>query len=339
MKTTPAERFAEEIEMVRRSRRHLDERRRRRGLDAALSRGIGEYLACLAAWSAGARLAACLKDSHAVGGRHVSAEELALWLQDDNAGCQTGLARLDDGGVLFWHTEEDTIGYFDRPRLASITVAGRWWHAFLYPYLMPGPAFGFSRGSFHAVDSLHVRRCRDDTGSLTCVASWLVWRLGGELPARTIIEALAPYLDGCAINVVQNRAGRVNASVHEFGGRHVQSRELPGSAGSLLFQANAVSDEASPLAGEQGLSKVERGRYRARSERTRQAVGRLAERDAASPYAILRLLASRRGGSYAYANEDVKAHCVGIADGDGWELYVAPGSASPGDRYLPQFQA
>jgi hypothetical protein len=109
--------------------------------------------------------------------------------------------------------------------------------------------------------------------------------------------------------------------------------------GSLVFQANAVSDESSALADEQALSQAERRRYAARGARTRQAIGRLVEQGTVSPQDVVRLLASRRGGSYAYANEDVKAHCVGMADGKRIELHVAPGPAQPSDRYRPQFQA
>ena len=58
-----------------------------------------------------------------------------------------------------------------------------------------------------------------------------------------------------------------------------------------------------------------------------------------TPQVVLELLASRRGGEYAYANADVKAHCVGVTGRERMELYVQSGAALPGDQYQPQFYA
>ncbi len=47
------------------------------------------------------------------------------------------------------------------------------------------------------------------------------------------------------------------------------------------------------------------------------------------------MIASRRGGSYAYANADVKAHAVACVSAAGIEVHVASGPAHPGDVYRP----
>ena len=51
---------------------------------------------------------------------------------------------------------------------------------------------------------------------------------------------------------------------------------------------------------------------------------------------ILRMMASRRAGSFAYANLDVKAHCVAEIGAGGIALHVGSGAALPGDVYRPR---
>jgi len=335
LRATPAARFAREIADVRKCRWHLNQHVRSPGTAAHMRRGLREYLACLDAWTNGSELAAVL-DGRNVEGKRLSAAELALWLQDDNTGCQTGLLRLAGGDVLFWHTEEDTIGYFDIPRLATLTVGKRAWRSFLYAYLLPGPAFGWQDGYFQAVDSLHIRRWTH--GALTSAISWLTWRLGGELDHAQLFY-LCPFIDGCAINRLSCSAAGVSAAVHEVGGDFQNRRTLGPRPGSLLFQANCVGPGGSRLAREESLSASERKRYCDRLDRTQATLKELWRAREATPQRILELLASRRGGSYAYANADVKAHCVGMARADGMELYVQSGAALPGDEYRPQFYA
>jgi hypothetical protein len=315
---TPPAALATQLASARACRAFLE---RRPDAPAAVRGALAEYLASLSAWS----------EAVGLGDGGASAEDLALWAQDDNTGCQTGMLRQRDGSVLLWHTEEDTIGYFDRPRVATLVVGGEARSAFLYPYLVPGPAFGWQRGQIHAVDTLHVRRERTPVGAFTCVASWLIWRLGPEIPAREVLVALAPHVDGCAINVAQRTARGVEATTHEVGGRHVQSRSLPPRAGSLLFQANAVHRPLSYLGREEALDAGERAPYAARARRTVEALALLEARCEPSAEDILRLLASRRGGSYAYANGDVKAHCLARVSAAGIDLHVGSGSAHRDD--------
>ena len=332
--TSPAD-FDRQIDAVRNCRRHVSAYiRSGHFMPRHVRRALREYLACLDAWAHASQLESVL-DDQTVDGKAVTARELALWLQDDNSGCQTGLLRLAGGDVLFWHTEEDTIGYFDRPRLASLLVGKQTWHAFLYPYLLPGPAFGWQAGRFHAVDSLHIRR--GSCGAFTNVAAWLAWRLPGLEPGE--LFHLCPFLDGCAIHRLVRSPGGVAAWVQELGGEFQTQCSLPLRQGSLLFQANCVRQSGSRLAREEALSAAERKPYCDRRERTEQAVRELVRAGETTPQRIVELLASRAGGDYAYANSDVKAHCVGVATAAGMELYVQSGAALPGDKYRPQFHA
>ncbi len=335
--------FAEQIRLARRCRRYLLSLAGNRTAGALVRSGLNEYFAALWAWSARAQLARVAGRCPPIDGDPVTEQDLGFWLQDDNTGCQTGMLRSCDGNIVFWHTEEDTIGYFDRPRIVAMTVAGKAWHAFVYPYLLPGPAFGWSDGVFQAVDSLSVRRAADDVGCPTCVATWLTWRLAGQADVLRLLQRLRPFVDGCALNVVTRRddGTAVAGTTYEFGQEHVCARELPAAGGSWQYQANAVSSAAKPLRADESLDADERLPYDARRDRTGEAVERLTARlaDDAWPDAVLAMLASRRGGAYAYANDDVETHCVGLAAPGRIEIYAASGSAARGDRFRPQFVA
>lgn len=329
--------FLRQIDSLRASRRRLDALIGQRQLARPLRRGLSEYVDCLSAWAAGASLERVARRL-ARAGDAVTEMELAFWLQDDNTGCQTGMVRLDSGAVLFWHTEEDTIGYFDRPRVAEFVTGGETRRAFLYPYLMPGPAFGWSGGAFHALDSLHVRRPVDGCALPTCVVAWLVWRLADKLPLAEIVEPLGPFLDGCAVHVVARRAGDVTVESVELGGAHAVARTLPQRTGCWNFQGNAVLRATGPLGRLEALTDGERSKYERRRLRTAAALNQWNAAGGADPSRVLELLASRRGGSYGYANGDVMAHCVGLVDERHVEVHVESGAALPGDRYRPRIQ-
>jgi hypothetical protein len=331
--------LAEQIACARASRAFLERRASvgpRAGTPAAVKAAVAEYVECLDAWSAAVGLGPCAARCPHVGGQPVSAGDLALWMQDDNSGCQTGLVRRPDGSVLLWHTEEDTIGYFDKPRVVSIEVGGVTRSAFLYAYLLPGPAFGWQRDQIHAVDSLVMRREGAPVGAFTSAAAWLIWRLGPEVPAREALRALSPYVDGCVIHVARPGERAAFAESHEIGGRHVVSLRLPQRAGAARLQVNLVSRPESPLAPEEEVSSRSRGRYSRRARRMEEDLARLAQRGTPDGARILRMIASRRGGGFAYANLDVKAHCVAEIDPDGVAIHVGSGAACPGDVYLPR---
>jgi hypothetical protein len=131
----------------------------------------------------------------------------------------------------------------------------------------------------------------------------------------------------------------VVAWVQELGGEFHTRCSLPPRAGSLLYQANCVRRAGSRLARAEALRAAERQQYCRRQERTEQWVREMVRGGDATGQKVLKLLASRAGGSYAYANADVKAHCVGLAGAESMEIYVQTGAAQPGDVYQPRFFA
>lgn len=301
----------------------------------AIVAALAEYQAAVAAWGEGCQLERVLVDAEEVDGTPITPLDLAYWLQDDNTGCQTGLVRVARSEVLVWHTEEDTIGDFDRSRVACFRVGQRQWFTFLYPTLLPGPAFGWQADRFQAIDSLHVRRSADDAGLLSGVISWLSWRLGNEVDTAELVAACLPSIDACAINVVRREGDAVTAEIIQFGQNAVAARSLPKPAGRFCVQVNAMEPAPAKLKRLEGLAASERGRY---ENRIARATEKLSQREAPwTAQALVEMLACRRGGGYAMANRDVKSYCVGRFTSDAFELYVQSGAALKGDRYQPQW--
>jgi hypothetical protein len=330
--------LAAQIACAKASRAFLERRAEgRAGMAAAVREALGEYLACLDAWTRAVRLGASAARCARILGEPVSAGDLALWMQDDNAGCQTGLLRRAGGSVLLWHTEEDTIGYFDRPRVLTLMTGEEDRSAFLYAYLLPGPAFGWQRDQIHAVDTLDLRREGAPAGAFTSVAAWIVWRLGPRIPVREVLRALSPYVDGCVIHVVRP-GDPATAETHEIGGRHVVSRLLPRRAGASRVQVNLASRPDIAIALDQWMPARELAGYGARARRMSEDLDRIVGRGerAVGGEEILRMIASRRGGAYAYANGDVKAHMVAEIGARGVVIHIGSGAAHPGDVYRPE---
>ena len=144
-------------------------------INSLLRGAIQEYVDCLAAWADGAGLRGY--DNPALAAyKPLCPLDLAFFLQHDSTGCQTGMYRQPDGSVIFWHTEEDIEAEagsgFDQLRLAAFNVGGRdhpvHMHAFIYPDLLPGSAFGWrSDGYTQAVDTLHTRRATATASSIS----------------------------------------------------------------------------------------------------------------------------------------------------------------------------
>ncbi|MFT3771823.1 MAG: hypothetical protein QM820_40965 [Minicystis sp.] len=338
--TTRPEDLTSRLRAARASRAFMEARAADPRVPVEVRRAVGDYLACLDAWAHAAGAGEWLSHPLVIDGRRASAEDLALWAQDDNTGCQTGMLRQADGSVLLWHTEEDRLGLLDEPRLATFVVGGERLSAFLYPYLLPGPAFGFREDQVHAVDSLVLKRGLAPRGAFTSVASWLIWRLGSAVPARETLRALTPYLDGCAINVARPSGSGVLVETHEIGGRHVQSHVLGPRPGAFSVQANAVRERGSRLAEHEDLSARRRAVYDQRIARVSRALAnRLGAEGEPGPEHVLSLLANRRGGSYAFANLTVKAHAVARVSPDGFEIHIRSGAAHPDDVYHPAWRS
>ncbi len=314
-------------------------------LDTRLWAAIIEYLECLAAWSDGAGLDhfahPALKTFTPVGRL-----DLAMFLQNDCTGCQTGVYRTVDGSVVLWHTEEDVEDEpgsgFDLLRIAALNVGDEHqpvvMNAFIYPDLMPGPAFGWrSDGFSQGVDKLHIRDFPDlKAGMLANVVTWLTLRLGASVPAREIIESLQPYYDGYALNTVHVEAGGVLAQKHEFAGERIISSHLDDHPESYLFQVNIFSDRQHPWVPElEDLRPDWCQLYEQRVERTANAIQNMDGRAGGQGEMefFFNLMTSRVGEDWAYANKDVKAYFIHKQDVNEAVTWLGHGPAIPGDSY------
>jgi hypothetical protein len=317
-------------------------------LPLPLRRAIQEYLACLQSWSEGAWLDE-LQHPRLEG---ISALERALLLQHDESGCQTGLSRQADGSVLLWHTEEDVEAvpgeHFDALRLARFQVQDGQGaveiHAFIYPDLLPGSAFAWrSDGYTQAVDSLHTRPFEAPIGGILAnCACWLSLRLGAAMDLGELLTTLQPFYTGYAINALFRRDGRVEAHQYEFAWSYLTHQELSEQPGSYLFQANIFSDPRSDAARAMECLTIEKWRnYRRRLYRTRRFLkekqkGHSPSGDSpAGDMAFLhKLITSRAGGEWAYANRDVKAHFLQRLSLDKTETWLGRGPAVNGGEEI-----
>jgi hypothetical protein len=324
-----ADELASQLRTVRGSRAHLERRAAEPGLSARLCQALNSYLSSLDAWAdaAGLELLRPLTDRS---GCRWTSRELAFWLQDDNTGCQTGLARARDGSVLLWHTEEDTIGFFDRPRLLELTLGESQLGAFLYPYLLPGPAFGWHRHGLIAFDTLSVRRTAQG-GTPTSAFSWMLWSMQGELPPMESARALCPFLDGGAFTVVERGAGLPDAQVIEVAGDRVAVERLSEATGARRLQVNMACARHPELCALELLDDAARAPYLERLERAARLLDACdGELDEA---ALQHVLASREGGEWAFANDDVVAHLVARVGCAQMALNVGVGPARAGSEY------
>lgn len=312
-------------------------------IDRQLRTAIGEYLHCLSAWAEGAELEHC--DHSALASfQPLGSTDLAMFLQNDCAGCQTGMYRSPDGSVVLWHTEEDVEEQpgsgFDMLRIAEFNVGGKshpvMLRAFIYPDLLPGPAFGWrSDGFVLAVDKLHIRNFPDLTaGILANVATWLTLRLGPAMDSEEIIESLQPYYDGYAINTVYSQGGRVKAHKFEFAGDRIITSHLDEQPNSYLFQVNIFSDRTHPWVAE--LEDIRADWCELYQQRVERTMFALKHKDG-NPGAngemrfFLNLMTDQVGEHWAYANTDVKAYLIHRQGSHGAETWLGHGPALPGD--------
>jgi hypothetical protein len=328
---TGAAELRAQLETMRQSRAHLERKAGAAALPAALRRALQSYLQALAAWAQGADLAA-LRPLAQRRGAACSADDLALWLQDDNTGCQTGVLRAGDGSVLLWHTEEDTIGYFDRPRLVEMQIGPARLGAFLYPYLLPGPAFGWCPRGLLAYDSLSVRRSAGG-GTPTSTLSWILWSAQGELEPHATALALTPFLDGGAFTLVTRGERGVTAQVLEVGGELAVVAALADVPFAHRLQVNMVSEQAGALAALETLEEADRKPYRERLARSARQLEACAPEEAA----LQAMLASDEGGEWAFANADVVAHLVARVSQERLALQIGVGPARAGAGFAASF--
>ena len=312
--------------------------------DERLRKAIGEYLDCLSAWADGAGLEhfehPALADF-----QPLEQIDLAMFLQNDCSGCQTGMYRTEDGSVVLWHTEEDVeeqLGSgFDSLRIGEFNVGDKnhpvMMQAFNYPDLLPGPAFGWrSDGFAQAVDKLHIRHFPDLTaGILANVATWLTLRLGSVMDTTEIIESMQPYYDGYALNTVYSQAGRVQAHKYEFASDRIITTHLDEQPNSYLFQVNIFSNRSHPWVVElEDLHPDWCELYQQRVERTILALQHKDGKPGATGEMrfFFNMITSQVGDDgWSYANRDVKAYFIHRQSLQGAETWLGHGPALPDD--------
>lgn len=333
-----------QVQRARQSRSAILHRLRSRAIDGRIRSAVRMYLHCLSAWTSGAQLVSVARRNLKgllVDGLPVSADDLAIMLQDEEAGCQTGVLREDERSIILWHTEESGepqgCSRFDKLRLVSFRVPGRGWPrvitAFVYPDLLPGSAFAWSGGDFvQAVDTLHVRPFETPSAIPVNTVTWLRLILGGDGDSAGIARALAPFSGGYALTSAHRTASSVRADKVEFAAGMVESSTLPETPGGALFQVNLFSDPASGIALENELIDSGRRRLLERRIARTQRMLRLITNSTDRISGVCRMLASRVGGSYAYCNEAVKAYMICRMSVEDASVRVGAGPATRQDQ-------
>jgi len=331
------------IQQTRMCHSTLLERSKSTKVNPVIRSAIQQYLVCLDAWTDGTgltgfihpRLEHCKSDLSPV-----SARDLALLLQHDNTGCQTGLYRQKDGSVILWHTEEAFVSepgsQFDQPKIASFRAGNGnnsvKVNAFIYSDLLPGPAFGWrSDGFAQAVDALLLKPFPQlQGGTLANVASWITLQLGPVVNPQEVIEALGPFQDGYALNIVYSKEGQVHAKKVEFASNLIFPYLLGETPGEFLFQVNVFSQrQRLDLLKLENISLESRKAFEQRIRRTKRVL-KCREPEVSSSGELrffYELLASRAGGEWAYANADLKAYFLNRVSQTEMEIWLGPGPA------------
>lgn len=193
---------------------------------------ITEYLQSIRAWADGADISL----------------DTALLLQNDNVGCQTFSVRGKDEDIFLGHTEEEVDeGRIDKARWISFQIGDDERQAFVYPDLLPGPAFSFANGCFMAVDALFCdpsKELKKEGGFLANAATWMIWRSGNPNLAEEIINSVGPFYDGYAVNLVYVDNEALSAKTIEFignSGAIVRHLGVEPSATNIQVNCSSVS--------------------------------------------------------------------------------------------------
>ena len=336
-----ARQVAEQIRLARQAREALKVRLQIRGLTENVREALGEYMACLEAWAAGAALA---DFHHAWLAEDVKALDLATLLQDDEVGCQTGAYREPGGGLILWHTEEDgekTPGErFDQLRLCSFRASnGRTATGFIYPDLLPGPSFAWQGGDYaQAIDSLHVRFANAEQAILPNCLAWLSLYLGAQGSPAALAKQLGPFRGGYSLSTASKINGQMNVEKVEYANDALHVSHLENSPGCHLFQTNIIRDLNLPIGAEERTSPESRAWNEKRLARTRRFLQVIRRAPEPLPL-ILRMLRSRLGNDSAYANHDVKGYLVCRMTAGDTRIWVGSGPPMPGDELFSVINA
>ncbi len=310
------------IRRVRSIQKTIISKQRSSKIPLLICNALSEYQECLKNWSIGINFTDFLlqKKQPSIDGHAITPFDLALVLQDEYGGCQTGAYRDDDGSVIFWHTEEahekEPGQRFDRFRLAQFTLDRKdepvSLYSFIYPDLLPGPSFAWrSDGYVQMVDFLILKPDLTRTGLFANLATWITLRLGMQLRPELVVRHLAPFFDGYSLMYVNNFHAKPQVGRIEFAANKHSPSSLGDQPGSFLFQVNIFSSQSAHLVHElEGDPNPERQLLIDRIHRTEQGLSKLRP-GTDHMRGIHRILKSKDGGSGAYNNQDVKAHLIG----------------------------
>ncbi len=151
--------------------------------------------------------------------------------------------------------------------------------------------------------------------------------VGELMPTREIIRSITPVFDGYALFTLSPEQSKIACSRMEFTADEMHFSSLNDEPGSYLLQTNAFSTEACVMA-----IKFERNpfptrkKYKTRIQQAETYLEKLAHSEIGLEH-IQKMLCSRRGGRWAFANKDVKAHLFGRLSSKSLEIHSHPGMA------------
>jgi hypothetical protein len=294
---------------------------------AIIREALKQYLACLESWSQAADLASLNLPG-------VTPLELAIYLQDDHPGCQSGVYRQPAGSILFWHTEEDVdepeCVRVDQPRIMQFTTAfgGPDVYSFIYPDLLPGPNFNWrSDGFVQFADSLFFNGKGHTDGIAANLVTWITLMIGRMMPTEDIINSVIPVFEGYALFSAAPEHSNVICSRIEFTASEMQVSLLGNQPSAQLLQTNAFSVEAWEMAAKYERNPfLSRNKYESRVQRAHSCLEKISPLEMGLEQ-IQKMLSSRVGGRWAFANRDVKAHLMGRLSSDSLDIHCHPGTA------------
>lgn len=336
-----AEKAAAQIRRARRYQTALDAKLQNPHLDETVKSAIAAYSASLSAWADGAQLAdfrhSFLPTN--MDSSPVQAKELAMFLQEDETGCQTGVYREQDGSVIFWHVEEDeekTPGeHFDKLRLFSFRAHnGQTATAFIYPDLLPGPTFAWQGGNYvQAIDTLHIQPADFEHSILPNTLAWLALYLGTYTTREELVKSLGPFQGGYSLTAVYKNNNHANVEKIEYANDALYTSGLDEDAGCYLFQTNILRDPSLPIGANEQASGESLAINGARYARTARFMRVVQQSEDALPL-VFRMLRSQAGGESAYANNSVKAYLVCRMTPAKTSIWVGAGAPMPDDELI-----
>ena len=331
-------------QQIRRARKlhlALSARQNNPKLSQTVRSAVAQYMACLQSWAEGASLDGFAHSfiADAVDELPVSAMDLAVFLQEDEVGCQTGVLREQDGAAILWHTEEDYEDMpgqrFDKLRLFRFkTPQNKDICGFIYPDLLPGPTFGWHEGDYaQAVDSLHTRQVDDDNAILPNVFAWISLYLGKEMPHGTLAAELGPFAGGYSVTSVRQNGATTQVEKVDFANRAANICTLQETPAKYLFQTNIVNPTSPAVLTEEHTTAEGRARNSTRIRRTTRLLKVIKNSNTALRH-IFRMIRSRMGNEWAYSNPDVKGYFICKMGMDSTHCWVGAGPALPNDEPL-----